>query len=89
MAKLYAIEIKVCATAYIKADSPEQALAHVEDLHLTGWELSKYAGEPISGLQFDDPNLPSYSVSPVMTVHGPWDSRDTPDMVHDYDNPES
>ena len=69
---LYSIDVRVTATAYIKAGSRAEALAKAKGLH--GDCLN--AGDPtqsevdISGRKFDDPDLPEVSLSPVMTVWG-------------------
>lgn len=72
MANLYSIDIKVVATAYIKADSEEEALEKVKGLHLDGIEVS---GDIISERQFDDPDLPEISLSPAMTLYEPIDDH--------------
>lgn len=77
---LYRIDIKIAATAYIKADTPEAALEVAKDWgrdlcspviraphHEDAW-----LGEvPISGRRFNDAALPDASISPAMTILGP------------------
>jgi hypothetical protein len=72
---LYSVDVKICATAYVKANSPEEALKKV---------VEQYGGQPgalvevgesddVSGRRFDDPELPDISLSPAMTAYGPWE----------------
>lgn len=68
--KLYSVDVRVVATAYIKADSKEDAIQKARSLH--GDCLEVEPGDEceieISGLAFDDPDLPEISLSPTMTV---------------------
>jgi hypothetical protein len=65
--KVYRVEFIVHATAYIKADCQEAVIAKVLDLHNMCLDMEH---EPwiFSGRQFNDPELPAVSFSPVMTV---------------------
>jgi hypothetical protein len=71
---LYSIDIKVAATAYIKADSKKAALKKAKWLRLLALELKPDDNQevPICGLKFDDHDLPEVSLSPAMTLHGPF-----------------
>lgn len=68
--KVYRIEMQVCATAYIKASSEDRALAKAKKLADTELMVD---GLMISSAQFDNPDLPEVSLSPAMTIHGPWE----------------
>lgn len=63
------MDITVCATVYVKAESAKQAMRDIRALKGTGLEL---AGTMISGEAFASPTLPQISLSPAMTVHGLW-----------------
>lgn len=67
---IYSIDLKVAATAYIRANSKEEAIQAIKD------EIGKYGTDLIdfetSERKFDDPELPDISLSPAMTVWGPW-----------------
>lgn len=63
---LYSIPMTVYATAYIRAETPEAAMEIAEGLT----DLSIEEVE-VSGLQFDDPDLPDISFSPAMTIGEP------------------
>jgi hypothetical protein len=68
---LYSIDIKVVATAYVKANSEEEAREKAKGLHMDGLEVS---GDPlISERRYDDPELPEISLSPAMTIYEPLD----------------
>lgn len=71
---VYRIEIVVGATAYVRADSAEDASAMLAALDGDGIELSRRDmvvsdQVSISGRQYDDPELPAISLSPAMTLH--------------------
>jgi len=72
---LYSIDVKVWATAYIKADSEEEAQKIADSMR--DWTL-QLSDEPIDagdvmifGGDFDGPNMPALSLSPLMTIAGP------------------
>lgn len=68
--KLFSIDLKVAATAYVRAENKEQAIAALKaELARSGTDLVEFE---ISGLSFDNPELPTISLSPAMTVWGPW-----------------
>jgi hypothetical protein len=60
---VYGVEIEVAATLYIKATSKAQAHAIAERLCGQSTEAI-----PVSGLQYDDPDLPDVSLSPAATI---------------------
>lgn len=68
--KLYSVDIPITATAYIKANSAEEALKRASSLALLGIEFPEDLERevPISGRMYDDPNLPEISLSPAMTI---------------------
>lgn len=69
---LYSIEINIVATAYIKADTVQQAMKIAKDMKNCTPALDSDGGDfPISGRDFSDPDLPEVSISPAMTIHGP------------------
>lgn len=78
---LYSIDVRVYATAYIKANSAEEALELARAMKDTSLEVDDAGTEvAISGESFNDPDLPNVSLSPAMTVHGP-DEGAEPDLV--------
>ncbi len=60
--KLYRVECQVAATAYVKANTPEEARAVV----VAEGEIDTVYD--VSGLPFDDEDFPDFSVSPAMTI---------------------
>lgn len=74
---LYQIDVRIVATAYIRAKSAKEArqIANDEfkDTTLTlsddGAEVDE--GPEVCGLPFDHPDLPDVSLSPCMTLAGP------------------
>jgi len=73
--KLYAIEVKLCATLYVKAKSRAAAWSQAQGL--IGETICTDGSEPtevtVSALSFTDPELPDLSLSPMMTCHGVWE----------------
>lgn len=67
---IYSIDLKVAATAYVRANSKQEAIKALMD------KISDFYTDvsdfEISGLPFDDPDLPAISLSPAMTVIGPF-----------------
>lgn len=71
--KLYSVDVAICATAYIKADSHAEALAAARELYLASPDILDSGGDlPVSGTRYSDPDLPDVSLSPAMTCYGPW-----------------
>lgn len=69
---IYSIDLKVAATAYVRADSQADAIQALKDeIGLNGCD---YADIEISGVALDSPELPDISLSPAMTIYGPWGS---------------
>lgn len=70
---LYRVEVKICATAYVKANNPTEAIKKATALSGSSPDILDSGGEvPVSGAKFDDPALPEISLSPAMTIHGVW-----------------
>lgn len=83
--QVYSIDLKIYATAYIRAKSPEAARKRAKQLQgLAALELppGDYGALPVSGLTYDNPRLPDVSLSPAMSIHGP-DEGDRPQLVYD------
>lgn len=72
--KLYAIDVRLAATAYIKANSPEQARQIAEQMELNTIEVANdgLCDVPIYAGNFDADELPDKSLSPAMTIWGPY-----------------
>ena len=64
---LYSLDLKVCATVYIRAKTKKEPLEIAKELSNT--DLDDVG---VSGLSYEDPNLPDVSLSPAMTILGPW-----------------
>lgn len=81
---LYRIEVKLCATAYIKADSAESAKKAAKNLN-GAWIVTDNSEEEgdvaVCGLPFNHPRLPDTSLSPAMTCYGPWDEETEPEQA--------
>lgn len=87
------LDLKVCATAYVVADTAEEAMEKLRR-HFTmddGTPLETLdlevdegcAGDfEISGAQFDDPDLPEICLSPAMTIYAP-EAGDVMEFVDD------
>lgn len=73
---VYSIDIRVAATAYIKASSRAEAIAKARGLHgdCLNVEDPAQSDVEISARRYDDPDLPEVSLSPVMTL---WDAVPT------------
>lgn len=75
MTKVFALDLKVSATVYVKAKTKEQAIQALKDeLPQNGW--AEIADFESSAASFQSPELPEISISPAMTIHGPWGSYD-------------
>ncbi len=68
--KLYRVEVEIAGSMYIKAESEEKAQTIAREQHGKGIYLYKGMDTEIkvSGLLFQDPNLPDISLSPCMTL---------------------
>lgn len=86
--QVYSIDIKICATAYIVAESLEEAQDLANDLEDKGIELSsRYQpigddmcidGSSYEALAENDERV---ALSPAMTIHGLWTKSDTVELV--------
>lgn len=87
--KLFAIEINVTATAYVKAETEKEAVETAQRFRNKALELPTFNANVVSlpgdvlmsGEPFDSPNLPPLSLSPAMTMHG---TNGFVEEVHDY-----
>ena len=70
---VYSVEVKIIATAYIKAEDEAGALrVFSENLLDAVGELPIGDSQvPVSGRLYDDPRLPEWSLSPAITIMGP------------------
>ncbi len=82
MSKLFSIDVRLYATAYIKAETEAAALEIAKGLSGSCLEMHEDmdAELPISGKDFESEDLPDVSLSPAMTVHGPNEDAE-PDEV--------
>lgn len=71
---LYSIDIKIAATVYIKAETKKAALTKAKTLVHDEIEVIEDPTSelPIVGYRFDSEDLPEISLSPAMTLRGPW-----------------
>jgi hypothetical protein len=76
---VYSIDVVVYATAYIKAESEDEALKLAKELNGETYELK---GKGVSDRMTTDPKLPKISLSPAMTCQGPSEV-DTPELVEE------
>lgn len=82
---VYRAEVKLCGSAYIKANSQEEATKMLYEAF--GRNEKRWEGVDVllasSERDFEDPRLPDVSLSPAMTAMGPWTpvhGDDLPDM---------
>jgi DnaJ-class molecular chaperone len=83
--KLFSINVRLVATAYILAQSEEEAMAAARDLTDSSGEMpTGYFGDgiEISGESYN-PDMPELSFSPAMTVVGPIEGE-TPELVTEW-----
>lgn len=90
--KLYQIDIKVAATAYIAANSEEEAREHfaanfaeyMDDYLPTGGIVQDNSYATLAS--FAEDGIGNVSISPAITYHGHWGGPGTPpelDLVYD------
>lgn len=72
---IYSVDVKICGTAYIKADSPEQAQKKLDELYQSGFEVAP--DTYVCDLPFNHPDLGEFTLSPAMTLYGRF-GDDTP-----------
>lgn len=68
--KLFRVDMVVYATAYVRAEDFRDAAAKIAKLRDCTLHVRDAAATevPISGVPYDDPELPEVSFAPVMTV---------------------
>lgn len=73
--KLFSINVKLAATAYIKAESEGEAKRILLERIGTepGFDGEDDIRDAIEDDQFQAPELSGFSLSPAMTYHGVWD----------------
>lgn len=90
--KVFSIDVKVAATAYIAANTEEEAREHFEanfaqymdDYLTTGGIVQNDAFATLA--TFPDEGIGNVSISPAITYHGHWGDPATPpdfDLVYD------
>ena len=84
--KNFQVDVKIAGTLYVKAETEKEARLLINKQFLGGklqlLEVAEEQGAPnndpdniyVSGLPFDHPELPILSLSPGMTIHGPWET---------------
>ena len=77
MSDVFDFDVRICGTAYIRAETEEAAREIVRGMRLDSLELieDREAEIPISGQHLDDENLPDVSLSPAMTIWGLEDEQ--------------
>jgi hypothetical protein len=84
---VYSIDIKICATAYIKAESEEEAerIFNVTYVEHMGGELpvDDDADISVSERDYRDPQLPATSLSPAISFYGSWTDSFDLDLVEE------
>lgn len=89
---VYSIEVKLCATAYIKAESEEEAekiaRANFGETCCGDLPIGEYGDPAISDKSYENPDLPDISLSPAVTFYGPYEGKWDLDLVHEGDDEE-
>jgi len=83
---LYSIDVKICGTAYIKAESEAEAMAktkRLKDAWISSDPRDGGGDIPISGAPFNSDDMPEISLSPAMTCCGLWDEHSKPELQDD------
>lgn len=75
MTKVYAVDVLLVATAYIRASSPEEAAAKASEAFAYPTEANVSRGTifgevEVSDVRTDSPDLPELSLSPALTFQG-------------------
>jgi hypothetical protein len=85
--KVYAVEVKICATLYVRATDEATALKLAAQTSGDMLQVRDDGGSEIdiSGAPLNDPALPEISLSPAMTCHGIWDDDTGAEEMHDED----
>ncbi len=86
MTKLYSADIVINATAYIMAESAEEAVEKLSSIHDDGIEFSSRRQTISDGIEMTGerygPDMPEISLSPAMTIRAPYR---TVSLVEDFD----
>jgi hypothetical protein len=94
MGHVYSVEVLICATAYIRADSEAEAVEIAQerftDDDASTSRRSMFGEIEVSESQFDDEDLPDVSLSPAMTFCGSAQLLDSARALglHDF-NPDA
>ncbi len=70
---IFSVDVRVAATAYIRAATPEAAMEIAKGLEGTMIDVS--GDSMISDLKLNDKDLPNVSLSPMMTIQTPFDDE--------------
>lgn len=83
--KLYRVDVKLCATAYIKAASEAEAMTIAKGMNgdCIFTDAGLESDVPVTGLPYSDPELPDVSLSPAMTCYGPFDEETEAEQVEE------
>ena len=74
MSKVWNVDVKIAGTAYIKADTAEEAREKLDQwIENEGW--LELRGEAISSADLSSPFLPEVSLSPAMTLKGIYEGE--------------
>ena len=78
---IYSVDIRIWATTYVRAKSQAEAFRIARGLTGTSIELrdDPHTNIPICGCEFDNPDLPDISLSPIITLSKPF--RPSLDLV--------
>jgi hypothetical protein len=83
--KLFSITVKLAATAYIKAESEEEAMSILEEEIGSGTTFPDI-DEFVDGSDYSDSKyMPEFSLSPAMTSYGVFDSDETMELVDEFE----
>lgn len=89
---IYSVNVMICATIYVVAESEDDATQQVQAFHMDGGTLSNddeiIDGVPVSGMEFNNPNFPEISMSPAVTVYAENLSAEYADDYHGSDEGE-
>lgn len=73
MPAIFSVEITIAATVYVLAEDEDEAIRAVRAFDQNSGELPAHSeiidGLPVSGARFGDPDFPTISISPAITVH--------------------
>jgi hypothetical protein len=85
---IFSRDLKLCATAYIRAADEEEAARIFAATFGEGNTADLPTGDAgdfeVSGDSYDDPDLPDVSISPAVTTYGAFD-EDSPLMFVEDD----